>query len=777
MREKIKFNTGWKFHEGDFDKIDFKVKGPVYTQSKTERVKAGPACYYYDDESDAFYYDKGPINPDYWESVDLPHDYIIEQEPDKCNNNTLGYYDYKNAWYRKRFCIEKGDENKRITLYFEGVAGQCDIYVNGCLMYRNFCGYTSFEVDITDVAFFDKENVVAVYTDVSSHEGWWYEGGGIYRNVWLIKTDRVAVDLWGVYACPKFDNGVWTVDVETTIINSDIRKRSVNIRTAIIDANGKKTAVSDDRTIVADEKDKAVINQHMLVRDPVLWDIDNPYLYSVETRIVCDSEEIDRVYTKFGFRTINFDAEKGFFLNGRNVKIKGVCCHQDYGLTGKAVPDNIYRYRIQLLKEMGANGYRTAHYPHAEATMDALDEMGFLVMDETRWFESTPEGKKQLEMLIKRDRNHPSVILWSVGNEEPLHLTEQGRRITESLKAVVKKLDSSRPVTTAVSNDPLNAKVLDIVDVIGVNYNLADYDKIHEMYPKVPFVSSECCATGTTRGWYQDNSKNRGYINAYDHDTDRWFLGRERTWKFIMEREWVSGCFQWAGIEHRGETVWPRMCSQSGALDLFLQKKDAFYQNKSHWTDEPMVHILPHWNHGGHEGEIIDVWAYTNCEELELFLDGKSLGKKEIEKYGHGEWKVEYKPGKLEVIGKTDGKVVASDSVETTGRPVALRLTLENSVEYANGEDIAVVNCMCVDSDGRIVPDASPFVHFDTNCLGEIAGTGSDVSDHVPVNFPDRKMRAGLCAVAVKVGTKAGVLKVYASADGLEAGRIDINLK
>lgn len=335
-------------------------------------------------------------------------------------------------------------------------------------------------------------------------------------------------------------------------------------------------------------------------------------------------------------------------MNDRYVKIKGVCSHQDFGLTGIAVPDNVQRYKIEMIKEMGANGFRTSHYPHGEATMDALDELGFVVMAETRWFESTEEGKAQLKMLMKRDRNRPSVFFWSVGNEEPHHTTEVGRQICRNLVSFAKKLDDTRPVMTA-TDVPHIATVNDETDIIGINYSLGKYDEVHKKYPQKAVFASECCATGTTRGWYDADAPEKGYYSAYDKDTTAWFLSREHTWKFMAERDWIFGAYQWAAFEHRGETVWPRLCSVSGAIDLFLQKKDAFYQNMSHWIEKPMVHLLPHWNFEGREGEVITVCAYTNCQELELFLNGKSLGKRQIEKYGHGEWKVEYQPGTLAV--------------------------------------------------------------------------------------------------------------------------------
>lgn len=774
MREKLLFDNGWKFHRGDLPGRETVMKGPDYIGAKTERMVLGPASRQYQDESDAF--DTMTLSADLWEDVTLPHDYVIETVPSKAYPQALGYLKYENAWYRKHFSLSGRDKDKRITLYFEGAATHTTVYLNGCLLKRNFCGYTPFEVDITDTVDFEHENVIAVYTDSSAHEGWWYQGGGICRHVWLIKTARVAVDLYGVFINPRKEGDTWTAEIETTVRNSGIEDTKAIVKSSIVDKTGEELAVAESELVIP-LKNKAILTQQVFVENPLLWDVDSPNMYTVATCVYQNGQEIDRTETKFGFRTFRFDSVKGFLLNGRQIKLKGVCCHQDYGLTGRAVADNVYRYRTELIKEMGANAYRTSHYPHAEAAMDALDENGILVMDETRWYESTEEGISQLETLIRRDRNHPSVILWSVGNEEPYHLKDQGRRIAESMIAAVRKYDKSRSVTTAVSNDPIHAAVLDCVDVIGVNYNLHQYDEIHKHYPGTPLVSTECCATGTTRGWYLDDCPERSFMSAYDKDTNRWFLSRENTWKFIMEREWIAGSFQWIAIEHRGECVWPRLCSQSGAIDLYLQKKDAFYQNQSHWTDEPMIHILPHWNHEGMEGELIDVWVYTNCEEAELFLNGKSCGVRKIEPYGHGEWRVSYERGTLKAIGRQRGREAAAEVVRTSGKASALKLRLENRVIGANGMDLALFTCYCVDQDGLMVPDAEPFIKFCVNALGTIVGTGSDISDHIPPSCPDRKMRAGLCSVAVRVGETAGAMKLYATAENLKSAVLTIDLQ
>ena len=377
---------------------------------------------------------------------------------------------------------------------------------------------------------------------------------------------------------------------------------------------------------------QTVVTYRLEIAAPVLWDVDAPKLYTVETEVLCNEELCDSFTTRTGFRYYSCHPEKGFFLNGRPLKIQGVCAHEDCGLLGKAIPSNVHRYKMELLKEMGVNGYRTAHYQQNTAILDAADELGFIVLNESRWFRSTEDGIRQMETLVRRDRNRPSVFFWALGNEEYYHRRPQGLRMVKRMKAALRRLDPVRPVTCAADKTPVVATVFEEADLIGINYNLDAYEPLHEKYPNKPVLSTENSATSTTRGWYGPDSPELGYYNAYDKDTTRIFLSRERTWKFITERPWVMGGYQWSGFEHRGETVWPRLCSQAGAIDLFLQKKDAFYQNKSHFTDEPMVHLLPHWNFEGLEGNEITVFAYTNAEELGLFLNGESLGRKEIEK-------------------------------------------------------------------------------------------------------------------------------------------------
>lgn len=746
MRKEIVLNSGWIFHKGDIEEPISKYKGFIYCQSKTERKLSGPAAYNYSDRPDQFY--GNMINPEKWEWVELPHDYVVYQDNDKNENCALGYLHYDNAWYRKHFNMPEGSENKRVLLRFDGIAGKSTVYLNGCLMYHNFSSYNTFEIDISDYVYYDKENVIAVYVNTDGFEGWWYQGGGIYRDVHLTVTEPVAIDLWGVYApCKKLDDNYWQIDFETTVVNADYENKTVTLESSVIAPNGDVLAVGTGKGAV-NLREKGVIKYSTVAENPLLWDCDNPNLYTVKTVLKLNGEETDENTTRIGFRTVEISADKGLLLNGKLTFINGVCAHQDFGLTGLAVPSNIAKYKVSLMKEMGANGYRTSHYQQTESYMDAFDEQGLLVMDEARWFESTKEAMEQLESLIKRDRNRPSVIMWSTSNEEPFHITDIGKRLHKAIAVQIKKFDCTRPITAAEDRTPDKSTIYDECDIVGINYNLKLYDTVQEMCPEKPIFASECCATGSVRDWNFDTDTS-GRIRDKDVDSNEWFLGREKTYKFLRERSYVFGCYQWAAVEHRGEAAWPRICSVSGALDLFLQKKGAFYQNKSHWTKEPMAHIVPHWNFKGLEGEEIPVTVYTNCEELELFLNGRSLGKKEIEKYGHGEWSVKYCPGTLEVKGYIGGKEVCCDKRITTGKPAALKLTQDNDFT-ANGSDIALFTCECVDENGLTVPDAAEYVRFSVSAPAKIIGTGSDICDHNNVADTERKMYMGKIRIAVK---------------------------
>lgn len=770
MREEQLFCDGWMFHRGDIRPTPPRHKMISYQGAKTERYRMGPASpYHYVTDGTQFPTEEKEYTSEDWEKVTLPHDYLAGDGYDPACSAALGFCKYDNGWYVKRFDVPAEDEGKRLTLLFEGVTGHATVMLNGCLMKHNFCGYTPFEVDITDMVKYGAENSLAVFVDMTEHEGWWYEGAGIYRPVRLRKTDLCAIDLRGVFARPERQaDGTWIVHTETTLRNAGERDERLTVKGEILDAEGQVVATSGAETTVS-LRDTATLRYEFAVGTPQLWSPETPFRYTMRTCVFRGETETDRDEVKFGFRTIRTDCNEGLFINDKPYRLKGFCAHESCGLTGKVIPETLQRYRVKLMKEMGANAYRTSHYPQSEELMEALDEAGFLVMDETRWFESTDEGREQLETLIRRDRNRPCVIFWSIGNEEPLHTDPRGVRICRSLRALVRKLDPSRPILTAVTHK--GGRVYDELDVIGTNYLWKYIDSIRAAHPDKPFLSSECGATGTTRGWYYDDDPLHGYVSAYDHDVNSAFMSRENTWKRILSYPWMMGGFFWNAFEYRGEAVWPRVCSVSGAVDLYLQPKDAFYQHKALWSETPTAHLLPHWNFAGREGEPIRVSVYTNQPQAELFLDGESLGKRDIEPAGHAEWQVLFRPGKLEVRCGKDGKILATDVRETTGAAVALKLRLETP-DVKKG-DTALVTCYCVDSAGREVPDAAPTVDF-TACGGaQVYSTGSGNADHTPIFTPTRRMWMGRISVAVRLtGDVPG--RLYATADGLRGAGLEI---
>lgn len=777
MSERILFVDNWLFHKGEIITERPAVKGPVYTQAKTESYRRGPASINYDDHPNDFGVRANHmLTHERWETVKLPHDYIVNSPITPDGNNALGFYEYQPAWYRKHFAANDEWRGKRVELEFLGVATECDIYINGIYMTRSMTAYTPIVVDITDFIKFDgADNVIAVHVTCDTIENWWYNGAGICHKVYLNVSEQLSVARDGVFVSPRrLEGELWEVPISVELRNGNYKDASATVVTDLL--YGGEVVASATGEISVPARDGAEIKYTAAVDSPMLWDIDSPKLYVARTRVFAGGVMSDEKCDKFGFRTIEFDAERGFLLNGRQMKLNGICGHEDFGLTGKAVPDNVMRHKVRMMKEMGANAYRCAHSMQDEAYMDAFDEYGMLVMAETRHFSSTPAHLEELRALVKRDRNRPSVIMWSVGNEEHYFITDEGRRIAENMIFEVKKLDSTRPVMTANDKAPEKCTVYDSSDLVAVNYNPKLYDYLHEKFPDKPFMVSECSAAGGTRGWYYGDCLSRGHRGAYDKDVNNWFQSHENVFTYFKDRPWIIGWFVWSAFEYLGEAVWPRICSISGMIDLYMQKKDSFYQLKSFYTDEPMVHILPHWNMV--EGETVKVFVYDNCDSVELFLNGVSLGREKSEKYVHHEWHVPFEPGKLSCVGyDADGKAIAECVRETTGKPVALRLRLENGDDLsANGEDVALVTCYMVDSEGREVPDGEGMISFMTESGVTIVGTGSDNTDHTPPACPDRRMRAGraLCAI---IPNAPGKTVLVARCYGLESARLEIDVK
>ncbi len=773
MRTILNLNSGWLFHKGDIKIPRPFEKNPVYIQSKLVRKLVGPASYNYVDRPNEQLQQAGVSgSAEGWQSVNLPHDYVVLGDALPEYNGAHGYFKYENAWYRKHFRFEEDVRGKRITLQFGGIAGASTVYLNGCLLKHNFSSYNSFEIDITNNLYYDADNVIAVYTSTEDFEGWWYQGSGIYRDVKLVITEPVCIEQYGVFApYKKINDTDWQINFETTVLNTTYEAASAEITSEVINKKGEVVAAVSARCDIP-VRDKNTVKYSCVLNNPDLWDLENPNLYTVKTTL-SHKGKTDEDVTRIGFREVMLDADKGLFLNQKHIKLKGVCMHQDFGLSGIALPNNVAKYKVSLMKQMGANGFRTAHYQHCDATMDALDEQGFIVMNEARWFETNDEAIEQLTTLVKRDRNRPSVVFWSTGNEEPTHITDMGERVHRALYEVIRKLDNTRFITTAEDRKPLESTVYKDCDLVAVNYHIGDHDSLHEMYPDKPIVASECCATGTSRDWHFGDTVGRA--TAWDKDTNVYFLGREKTWRHIAERDYMIGLYQWVAVDHRGEAVWPMLSSKSGSLDLFLQKKGGFYQNKSHWTDEPMVHILPHWNFKGLEGEPIKATVYTNCEEVELFLNGESLGKQRPEKYGRGEWDVEYTSGSLRAVGYNNGVAVSEQERTTTGDGERLELKMDLPCK-ADGSEIALFTCTVLDKNGLEVPTAEDFVEFFATNGAEVVATGSDSCDPRSISNKSRKMYMGKITVAVKPKKDEKSFELYAKSGKLGYKKLTVNL-
>ena len=628
------------------------------------------------------------------------------------------------GWYRREFVLPESDAGKRICVQFDGIFRNATIFFNGHYITQNMSGYAPLHLDLTDFANFGAatppatarpgtpapgSNVLVVRVDASLDEGWFYEGAGIYRHVWLTKTAPVHFAELG-HLCAVADFGsvtgvVTSADQSTVFITSEVTNDSdsdviARVRAALIDSTGKTvaTAVSEPATLTG--RETLTFSMHTTVWHPQIWSLETPNLYRAVTTLEIDNKVIDQDATTFGIRTLRFDPDKGFFLNGKPVKIKGTCNHQDHAGVGEAIPDRIQAYRLERLKWMGSNACRTSHNPPTTEFLDACDRMGVLVMDETRMMSSNPEGMSELERLIRRDRNHPSVFIWSLGNEEPEQNNTRGARIVRTMKALQQKLDPSRLSTTAMNNGYGGVGVSTVVDVQGFNYNDGQIDAYHKAHPQQAMIGTETASSLATRGIYA-NDKVRGYMSAYDTEKPPWGNTAEEWWSFYADRDFLAGGFAWTGFDYRGETTpykWPCISSHFGILDTCGFAKDTAFYYKTWWGAEPALHLLPHWNWEGKEGQEIAVWAYCNQESVELFLNGASLGSQPVKKNGHLEWKVPYAPGTLEARASKGGKVVLTDKRETAGPAAKIVAVADRPKIDADGQDLAVINVSIVDA-------------------------------------------------------------------------------
>jgi beta-galactosidase len=720
---------GWKFHLGN--EWDF-------AQSLAKAgTGSGPASKSFSDAG--------------WRTVNLPHDWAVELPFDQSADAGHGFkpvgpgFARNNvAWYRRTFELPKEDAGKRLWLEFDGVFRDCEVFVNGWFVGHHESGYSSFRHDITDVANPGGKNVVTVKVDASQFEGWFYEGAGIYRHVWLVKTAPLAIAPDGIFVYSKFKNNVpegkADIHVQTRLLNSQTNAAQATVKCEIIGSDGKIADAKHQRTHL-EAQSQAKVEETMRVAAPALWSPESPKLYKLITTVESGGQIVDRQETPFGIRTVAFDANRGFLLNGKPYELKGTCNHQDHAGVGAALPDALQYFRVAKLKEMGVNAYRTSHNPPTPELLDACDRLGMLVMDENRLLGSDEENLRRWQGQIQRDRNHPSVAIWSIANEEfRVQSTPTGKHVAETMQNLVKQLDPTRPVTYAAPVGNNFSGINSIIEVRGWNYHIGtnDMDAYHAAHPAQPNVGTEQASTVSTRGIY-GNDKIRGYVSAYDTNAPEWANRAEAWWSFFAVRPWLSGGFVWTGFDYRGEPTpyaWPCINSHFGVMDTCGFPKDNFYYYQSWWTDKPVLHLMPHWNWPGKEGEEIEVRALSNCEEVELFLNGQSLGRKTMERNSHLTWMVKYAPGVLSAKGYNGGKVIAETKIETTGEPAAVQLRPDRSVINAGGEDLSVFAVSVTDAQGRRVPVATNLVHFELSGPGKMIGVGNgDPSSHEPDVF------------------------------------------
>ncbi|HWC58995.1 MAG TPA: beta-galactosidase GalA [Verrucomicrobiae bacterium] len=728
-REHLSLDTNWKFHLGDDwpDAVNYVNAGRC----------GGPAAEHFSDS--------------YWRVVNLPHDWAVELPFDPAADGGHGfkalgvkYPTNSVAWYRRTFELPEEDKSKRIWLTFDGVYRDTIVCVNGYFVKHHEGGYYPFREDITDVVKFGGANTIAVRVDASIPEGWFYEGAGIYRHVWLDKTAPVAIAPDGIFVQSEFDKnipeGAPKIAVEVNLLNSLTNAAKATVNCEIVSPDGKSLKTFSNSEELP-RKSQRVVNLKSKVSAPVLWSPESPKLYKVITTVSVRNEIVDRQETVFGIRTVGFDATNGFLLNGRHYELYGTCNHQDHAGVGEALPDALQYFRVAKLKEFGCNAIRTSHNPPTPELLEACDRLGLLVMDEKRVLASDSEGLRRWDEQIRRDRNHPSVAIWSIANEEFLvQDTPQAANIARSMQELAKELDPRRPVTYASPEDDVFQGINTVIEVRGWNYHYGQQmDRYHAAHPTQPNVGTEQASVVGTRGIYE-NDKKRGYVSAYDLVWPGWTTTAESWWSYFAPRPWLSGAFVWTGFDYRGEPTpywWPCVNSHFGILDTCGFPKDVFYYYQSWWTTNPVLHLLPHWNWPGHEGQEILVQAFSNCKQVELFLNGTSLGKQEMKPNSKLSWQVKYAPGTLSAKGfDAAGNFVAETKVETTGEATQIQLVPDRKIINADGEDVSVFTVSAADAQGRAVPIAQNKINFTLAGAGRILGVGNgDPSCHEPDTF------------------------------------------
>ena len=748
-----------------------------------------------------------------WRTLSLPHDWSIEGSFSKDNpcKTDGGALPTGIGWYRKSFILPQENNGKHIFIDFDGAYCNSEVWVNGHRLGKRPNGYISFRYELTPWLKFGKEpNIISVRIDNSGQpNSRYYSGSGIYRNVWLVTTNSIYIDHWGTFVTTP------TINADTAKVNLLIRVRNhtgntkVVIKTIIYNTDGKEVA-SVNKTIPILKDSMASLLQEFKISNPVLWSTTNPYLYKAVTVVTQKSRLVDSYETPFGIRFFEFDPQKGFLLNGKPMKILGVCNHHDLGALGAAVNKRAIERQLEILKSMGCNAIRTAHNPPAPEFLDLCDRMGFLVMDEAfdMWKKKKNKNdyhldwnqwhKADLEDLIQRDRNHPSVFMWSIGNEIREQFDSTGIAITRELVNIVKSMDTTRPVTSALTeNEPEKNFIWKsgALDVLGFNYKQEAYAGLPNRFPGQKFLATENMSVLSTRGqydmpsdsirfWPKDSKSpfvegNKDYtVSAYDHVMAYWGSTHEATWNIIKKLDYMSGMFIWSGFDFIGEPVpypWPARSSYYGIIDLCGFPKDSYYLYQSEWTTKPVLHLFPHWN--WEAGKIVDVWAYYNCaDEVELYLNGKSLGtKKKQDEAMHVMWKVPYQPGALKAVSRKNGQTVMVSEIKTAGRPAKIELFADRNTIKADGTDLSFVTVRITDQEGNLVPNADNLVNFKISGEGFIAGVDNGYQASMePFKANYRKAFNGLCLAILQSNTKTGSITLKATSESLKSAEIII---
>jgi beta-galactosidase len=749
-----------------------------------------------------------------WRMLNLPHDWSIEGSFSEKNpaTNQGGALPGGIGWYRKLFIVPASAKNKNVFIEFDGIYQNSEVWINGHYLGKRPNGYISFRYDITPYIKFSQKNIVAVKVDNSQQpNSRWYTGSGIYRNVRLVTTNKIAVAYWGSFVTtPKINKYVATVHIKTEISNSSAKEEQAEIVQEIYDTNGKLVVRNSSTHKYLIGPDGGEHTASITIKQPQLWSVEKPNLYKAVTKIIRYGKVLDLYETRFGIRYFHFDSQKGFSLNGKPLKIFGVCNHHDLGALGAAVNTRAIERQLQILKAMGCNAIRTAHNPPASELLDLCDKMGFIVMDEAfdMWAKRKNRydyhlywkewHKKDLEDMIRRDRNHPSVFIWSIGNEIREQFDSTATIMTKELVGIVKSLDTTRPVTSALTENIPEKNFIyqsGALDVLAFNYKMNDYPELPKRFPGQKMIAAETSSALATRGYYDMPSNSvrlwppdskgpfiKGNpdftVSAYDHVHAYWGATHEANWNAVKKNNFLAGIYVWSGFDFLGEPVpyaWPARSSYYGIIDLAGFPKDVYYMYQSEWTTKPVLHIFPHWNWTA--GDTVDVWAYyNNADEIELFVNNKSIGiKKKTEDGLHVMWRVAFKPGALKAVSKKKGKQVLIKEIRTAGEPAKIELLSDRKTIKADGKDLSFITVRVLDKDGNLVPYADNRIQFSISGEGDIAATDNGYqADLESFQSKSRKCWKGLALVIVRSSNKNGTIILKAKSDGLPSSSIKI---